>query len=32
VFNLIFGEETFIRVSDTTGARLPETDLLAGLR
>jgi LmbE family N-acetylglucosaminyl deacetylase len=27
-----FGIESFIRVSDTTGAPLPETDLFAGLR
>jgi LmbE family N-acetylglucosaminyl deacetylase len=27
-----FGHETFIRVSDTTGAPVPETDLFAGLR
>jgi len=27
-----FGAETFVRVSDTTGAPLPETDLFAGLR
>ncbi len=27
-----FGHETFIRVTDTTGAPLPETDLFAGLR
>jgi LmbE family N-acetylglucosaminyl deacetylase len=27
-----FGTESFIRVSDTTGAPLPETDLFAGLR
>lgn len=27
-----FGHESFIRVSDTTGAPLPETDLFAGLR
>lgn len=27
-----FGEETFIRAADTTGASLPETDLFAGLR
>ena len=32
VFDLAFGQETFIRVSDTTGASLPETDLFAGLR
>lgn len=28
----IFGEESFIRVHDTTGAGVPETDLFAGLR
>ncbi|MBO0824046.1 MAG: PIG-L family deacetylase [Actinobacteria bacterium] len=27
-----FGEESFVRVSDTTGAPVPETDLFAGLR
>jgi LmbE family N-acetylglucosaminyl deacetylase len=27
-----FGYETFVRVSDTTGAAVPETDLFAGLR
>ena len=27
-----FGHETFVRVSDTTGAPIPETDLFAGLR
>jgi LmbE family N-acetylglucosaminyl deacetylase len=27
-----FGDETFIRVTDTTGAPLPETDLFTGLR
>jgi LmbE family N-acetylglucosaminyl deacetylase len=27
-----FGHETFVRVSDTTGAPVPETDLFAGLR
>jgi LmbE family N-acetylglucosaminyl deacetylase len=27
-----FGQETFIRVTDTSGAPLPETDLFAGLR
>jgi LmbE family N-acetylglucosaminyl deacetylase len=27
-----FGHETFIRVNDTTGAPLPETDVFAGLR
>ena len=28
----IFGEESFIRVHDTTGAAVPETDLFVGLR
>jgi LmbE family N-acetylglucosaminyl deacetylase len=28
----IFGEETFIRATDTTGAPVPEDDLFAGLR
>ena len=28
----VFGEETFIRACDTTGAPVPETDLFAGLR
>jgi LmbE family N-acetylglucosaminyl deacetylase len=32
VFDLAFGQETFIRVTDTTGSPLPETDLFAGLR
>jgi LmbE family N-acetylglucosaminyl deacetylase len=32
VFDLAFGQENFIRVSDTTGSPLPETDLFAGLR
>ena len=27
-----FGRESFIRVSDTTGAPVPEDDLFAGLR
>ena len=27
-----FGHETFIRVTDSTGAAIPETDLFAGLR
>jgi LmbE family N-acetylglucosaminyl deacetylase len=27
-----FGHETFVRVTDTSGAPLPETDLFAGLR
>ena len=32
IFDLAFGQETFIRVSDATGSPLPETDLFAGLR
>jgi LmbE family N-acetylglucosaminyl deacetylase len=32
VFSLAFGEESFIRASDSTGAPLPENDLFAGLR
>jgi LmbE family N-acetylglucosaminyl deacetylase len=28
----VFGEETFIRASDTTGAPVPEDDLFAGIR
>jgi LmbE family N-acetylglucosaminyl deacetylase len=32
VSETIFGYETFIRASDTTGAPLPEDDLFAGLR
>jgi LmbE family N-acetylglucosaminyl deacetylase len=28
----VFGRESFIRVSDSTGAALPEDDLFAGLR
>jgi LmbE family N-acetylglucosaminyl deacetylase len=28
----VFGQESFIRVTDRTGAPLPETDLFAGLR
>jgi LmbE family N-acetylglucosaminyl deacetylase len=28
----VFGEETFIRAMDSTGAPVPETDLFAGLR
>ena len=28
----VFGRESFIRASDTTGAPVPETDLFAGLR
>ena len=31
-FGTIFGEESFIRAHDTTGAPTPETDLFAGLR
>ena len=31
-FGALFGEETFIRAHDTTGAPLPEADLFAGLR
>jgi LmbE family N-acetylglucosaminyl deacetylase len=31
-FGALFGEETFIRAHDTTGAPLPEADLLVGLR
>ena len=31
-FGALFGEESFIRAHDTTGAPLPETDLFAGLR
>lgn len=31
-FDAIFGEEAFIRVHDTTGVTVPETDLFAGLR
>jgi LmbE family N-acetylglucosaminyl deacetylase len=27
-----FGQETFVRVTDTTGAPVPETDLFVGLR
>ena len=27
-----FGQESFVRVTDTTGAPVPETDLFAGLR
>jgi LmbE family N-acetylglucosaminyl deacetylase len=27
-----FGHESFVRVTDTTGAPVPETDLFAGLR
>jgi LmbE family N-acetylglucosaminyl deacetylase len=28
----MFGEESFVRVTDTTGAPVPEDDLFAGLR
>jgi LmbE family N-acetylglucosaminyl deacetylase len=31
-FGALFGEETFIRAHDTTGAPLPEADLFVGLR
>jgi LmbE family N-acetylglucosaminyl deacetylase len=31
-FDVLFGEEAFIRAEDTTGAPIPETDLFAGLR
>jgi LmbE family N-acetylglucosaminyl deacetylase len=31
-FTDLMGTETFVRVRDTTGAALPETDLFAGLR
>lgn len=31
-FRLAFSTESFVRVHDTTGAPLPETDLFAGLR
>ena len=31
-FTELMGIETFVRVHDTTGAELPETDLFAGLR
>jgi len=27
-----FGQESFVRVTDKTGAPVPETDLFAGLR
>ena len=30
-FGVLFGEESFIRALDTTGAPLPETDLFVGL-
>ncbi|HEX8005264.1 MAG TPA: PIG-L family deacetylase [Trebonia sp.] len=32
IAEMVFGFEHFIRVSDTTGAPVPETDLFAGLR
>jgi LmbE family N-acetylglucosaminyl deacetylase len=31
-FTRLMGQETFVRVQDTTGAPVPETDLFAGLR
>jgi len=31
-FDVAFGEQSFIRAHDTTGAPLPETDLFAGIR
>jgi hypothetical protein len=31
-FVALFGEETFIRAHDTTGAPLPEADFFVGLR
>jgi hypothetical protein len=31
-FSEMMGIETFVRVRDSTGARLPEDDLFAGLR
>ena len=31
-FGALFGEESFIRSHDTTGATVPETDLFVGLR
>jgi LmbE family N-acetylglucosaminyl deacetylase len=31
-FTQLMGRETFVRVRDTTGAAVPETDLFAGLR
>jgi hypothetical protein len=31
-FSEMMGVETFVRVRDTTGAALPESDLFAGLR
>jgi LmbE family N-acetylglucosaminyl deacetylase len=30
-FAMLFGEETYVRAFDTTGAALPETDLFAGI-
>jgi hypothetical protein len=32
LFGEVFGHESFIRVKDSTGASVPEIDLLAGLR
>ena len=32
VFGPIMGSESFVRVQDSTGAQVPEDDLLAGLR
>ena len=32
VWSEVFGEESFIRVRDTTRAPVPEDDLFAGLR
>jgi hypothetical protein len=31
-FGELMGVETFLRVTDTTGAAVPENDLFAGLR
>ena len=31
-FAVAFGQQSFIRAHDTTGAAIPETDLFAGLR
>ena len=31
-FEVIFAQEDYIRVHDTTGAQVPEDDLFAGLR
>ncbi|MEA3213845.1 MAG: hypothetical protein QOJ19_1, partial [Acidimicrobiia bacterium] len=31
-FGALFGEETYIRAYDTTGAPVPEADLFVGLR